>query len=55
MFFAPERISAVREMILADDTEGRKKALVKLLPMQKSDFIGIFQGNEGSSCYHTSS
>lgn len=47
MFFAPERISAVREMILADDTEGRKKALVKLLPMQKSDFIGIFKAMKG--------
>ena len=47
MFFAPERISAVREMILSDDTEGRKKALVKLLPMQKSDFIGIFRAMKG--------
>jgi pyruvate,orthophosphate dikinase len=47
MFFAPERISAVREMILADDIEGRKKALVKLLPMQKSDFIGIFKAMKG--------
>ena len=47
MFFAPERISAVREMILADDTEGRKKALTKLLPMQKGDFIGIFRVMKG--------
>lgn len=47
MFFAPERISAVREMILSDDTEGRKKALVKLLPMQKSDFIEIFRVMKG--------
>jgi pyruvate,orthophosphate dikinase len=47
MFFAPERISAVREMILADDVEGRKKALAKLLPMQKSDFIGIFKAMKG--------
>ncbi len=47
MFFAPERISAVREMILADDTEGRKKALVKLLPMQKGDFIEIFRVMKG--------
>ncbi len=47
MFFAPERISAVREMILADDTEGRKKVLAKLLPMQKSDFIGIFKAMKG--------
>jgi pyruvate,orthophosphate dikinase len=47
MFFAPERISAVREMILADDTEGRKKALAKLLPMQKSDFIQILKVMKG--------
>ncbi len=47
MFFAPERISAVREMILADDTEGRKKALAKLLPMQKSDFIEILKVMKG--------
>jgi pyruvate,orthophosphate dikinase len=47
MFFAPERINAVREMILADDTEGRKRALEKLLPMQKSDFIGIFRAMKG--------
>ncbi len=43
MFFDGDRIDAVREMILADDTEGRKKALAKILPMQKSDFIGIFK------------
>jgi pyruvate, orthophosphate dikinase len=42
MFFAPERISAVREMILSDDTAGRKKALAKILPFQKSDFKEIF-------------
>ncbi len=47
MFFAPERISAVREMILADDTEGRKRALIKLLPMQKGDFIEIFKVMKG--------
>ncbi|MEW6571687.1 MAG: pyruvate, phosphate dikinase [Nitrospirota bacterium] len=47
MFFAPERISAVREMILADDTEGRKKALEKLLPMQKGDFVEIFKIMKG--------
>jgi pyruvate,orthophosphate dikinase len=47
MFFAPERISAVREMILSDDIEGRKKALAKLLPMQKSDFIEIFKVMKG--------
>lgn len=47
MFFAPERISAVREMILSDDLEGRKKALEKLLPMQKGDFIEIFNVMKG--------
>lgn len=47
MFFQPDRISAMREMILADDTEGRKRALSKLLPMQKGDFIGIFKVMEG--------
>jgi pyruvate,orthophosphate dikinase len=45
MFFGPEheRIMAVREMILADNTEARKKALNKILPFQKRDFIGIFE------------
>jgi len=47
MFFEPERISAVREMILADDTEGRQIALAKLLPMQKGDFKGIFKAMKG--------
>jgi pyruvate,orthophosphate dikinase len=41
MFFEGDRIDAVREMILANDLEGRKKALAKLLPMQKEDFKGI--------------
>jgi pyruvate,orthophosphate dikinase len=41
MFFEGDRIDAVREMILANDLEGRKKALAKLLPMQKQDFKGI--------------
>jgi pyruvate,orthophosphate dikinase len=43
MFFEGERIDAVREMILASDLEGRRKALAKLLPMQRSDFRGIFE------------
>ncbi len=43
MFFDAERIMAVREMILAEDLEGRKMALAKILPMQKSDFLGIFR------------
>jgi len=47
MFFEPERIIAVREMILADDTEGRQAALAKLLPMQKGDFKGIFKAMRG--------
>lgn len=47
MFFEPDRIKVVREMILADDTDGRKKALVKILPMQKSDFTEIFRVMKG--------
>ena len=47
MFFEPNRIKAVREMILSEDTVGRKKALVKLLPFQKGDFIGIFRAMKG--------
>jgi pyruvate,orthophosphate dikinase len=47
MFFGPERIKAVREMILSDTIEGRKNALAKLLPMQKGDFIGIFKAMQG--------
>jgi pyruvate,orthophosphate dikinase len=43
MFFDEHRIVAVREMILADDTEGRRKALAKILPMQRQDFIEIFR------------
>ena len=43
MFFLPERINAMREMILADDTAGRRKALEKLLPMQREDFTSIFE------------
>ena len=47
MFFEGERIDAVREMIVADDLEGRKKALAKLLPMQKADFVGLFKVMKG--------
>ncbi|MDW7682210.1 MAG: putative PEP-binding protein, partial [bacterium] len=43
MFFEGDRIKAVREMILADNVEGRKKALAKLLPYQRDDFYGIFK------------
>jgi pyruvate,orthophosphate dikinase len=47
MFFDAERIAAVREMILADDVEGREQALAKILPMQKGDFIGLFREMKG--------
>jgi pyruvate,orthophosphate dikinase len=50
MFFAEDRIKAVREMILADDVDGRKKALAKLLPYQKEDFLGILRAMEGLPC-----
>jgi pyruvate,orthophosphate dikinase len=43
MFFEGDRIVAVREMILADDVAGRKAALAKLLPMQRSDFVELFK------------
>ncbi|WP_342304371.1 pyruvate, phosphate dikinase [Methanolobus sp. ZRKC5] len=47
MFFGEDRIPAVRDMILAEDTNVRKAALDKLLPMQKEDFIGMFKAMEG--------
>jgi pyruvate,orthophosphate dikinase len=47
MFFEEDRIEAMREMILADDTRGRTIALAKLLPFQKQDFIGIFREMRG--------
>ncbi len=47
MFFGEERIAAFREMVLADDHDGREKALLKLLPMQKEDFKAIFKAMEG--------
>lgn len=47
MFFQEDRIKAMREMILAETIEGRKVALVKLLPMQRSDFEGIFEAMQG--------
>ncbi len=43
MFFGGDRITAVREMILADKTEDRERALDKILPMQREDFIGLFR------------
>ncbi len=47
MFFAEERLPIVQQMILADTTEGREKALAKLLPMQRSDFKGLFESMAG--------
>jgi pyruvate,orthophosphate dikinase len=47
MFFEGERIVAVREMILADNEAGRRKALTKLLPIQRSDFEGLFKAMSG--------
>ena len=47
MFFGAERIGAMRQMILADDEKGRRKALEKILPMQRQDFIDIFTLMEG--------
>ena len=47
MFFEGDRIKAVREMILANNIEGRKRALAKLLPMQREDFYGMLKAMEG--------
>jgi pyruvate,orthophosphate dikinase len=47
MFFAEDRLPIVQQMILADTTEGREKALSKLLPMQRSDFKGLFETMAG--------
>ncbi len=47
MFFEADRITPMREMILADDEAGRRKALDKLLPMQRKDFTEIFEAMEG--------
>ena len=49
MFFKGDRIKAVREMILADSKEEREKALRKLLPMQKGDFLDIYNEMKGYS------
>jgi len=50
MFFEASRISAVREMILAEDEAGRRKALAKLLPEQRADFVDIFTTMAGLPC-----
>ncbi|MFM9068957.1 MAG: pyruvate, phosphate dikinase, partial [Planctomycetota bacterium] len=47
MFFEGERIKAMREMILAENVEAREKALAKLLPFQREDFVGIFTAMKG--------
>ncbi len=47
MFFEGEKIKAMREMILAENAEGRRKALAKILPYQQADFKGIFKAMEG--------
>ena len=47
MFFEGERITAMREMIVARDESGRRRALAKLLPMQRADFEGIFEAMDG--------
>jgi pyruvate,orthophosphate dikinase len=47
MFFGGDRTAAIREMILAETTESREKALLKLLPFQRADFIGIFTAMDG--------
>jgi pyruvate,orthophosphate dikinase len=43
MFFGPERIMAMREMIIAENVEDRRKAIMKLLPFQREDFVGILE------------
>ena len=47
MFFAEDRIMAVRQMIISKDVEQRKAALDKILPMQREDFVGIYEALEG--------
>ncbi|MGE5513907.1 MAG: pyruvate, phosphate dikinase [Bacteroidota bacterium] len=47
MFFEADRILAMREMICADDEEGRRRALAKILPMQRADFEGLFETMAG--------
>ena len=47
MFFEGNRIDAMREMILAENVADRKKALAKILPYQKGDFVGIFKALKG--------
>src|SRR5699024_7792523 len=48
MFFEPDRIMAMREMIVSDTVEKREKALAKLLPMQQGDFEALYEALEGT-------
>lgn len=50
MFFDPERIVHMREMILAEDTDARQRALAKLLPYQRDDFLELFRILDGRPC-----
>jgi pyruvate,orthophosphate dikinase len=52
MFFEPERLPIVQEMILADSSEGRTSALNRLLPSQRQDFDGLFEAMDGYPRYH---
>jgi len=54
MFFDSERISAVREMIMAENPEPAGRALAKILPMQRKDFVGILKEMVGSASYDSS-
>jgi phosphoenolpyruvate synthase/pyruvate phosphate dikinase len=47
MFFEKDRIRAVREMILVDDVKSRRAVLAKLLPMQRADFVELFEIMQG--------
>jgi pyruvate,orthophosphate dikinase len=47
MFFNPNRIMAMREMIVAETEDERRRAIMKLLPFQREDFVGIFEAMEG--------
>lgn len=47
MFFEEDKIAIFREMIVAKDLDARKKALAKLMPLQKKDFVGIFEAMDG--------
>ena len=52
MFFEADRITAFRKMIVSSNAEQRKKALEKILPMQRKDFEGLFKVMRRPSCHH---